>query len=257
MNSLPRLLLICLCCLWVVGCKDKKKDEDKTPGKTTGKVKIVFTPMYHDQPFVAGAVYHDNMGHRIRVDNLLCYFSLVNILPVSGNAVLAKDIYLANFSMGNTIEVDAPHGSYDGLSFNIGILPEYNKNVDPTTYPNSHPLSVQGSQGLFWTWNTGYMFLKYDGKADLDGVEGNPLLSPFAFHVGDDPFLVPLSFSFPTLQVNAGDEKQIKIIIRVDKIIDGENDQINIETDNLTHTGGNTALAERVMTNFANSISVE
>jgi hypothetical protein len=141
------------------------------------------------------------------------------------------------------------------IEFAVGIPSEYNKDVDPTTYTNSHPLSVQGSQGMFWTWNTGYIFSKMEGKSDLTGTEGASLTNPFSFHAGDDPLYRTFSFEKPfTIGLNGSQD--IIVSMHIDEIFNNDTDPIDVSTDYITHTSDNFALAERFINNLAASIEV-
>ena len=53
---------------------------------------------------------------------------------------------------------------FNALKFNVGVPSELNQGVDPTSYPNSHPLSVSGSAGMRWDMNNSYFFVKFEGK---------------------------------------------------------------------------------------------
>jgi hypothetical protein len=223
-----------------------------------GTLQVVFSAEFKGEPFEIGTVYNDDMGNRIRIDNFMSYFSMLNVVTPEGTEIPVKDFALINFNDEATFTVDLDSRDYKGLTFNIGIPKEYNKDVDPTTYSNDHPLSVQGSQGMFWHWNTGYIFTKFEGKADTTGVEGAEILHPFAFHVGDDPMFrqhnEAENFNF---KIESGATRVIHVIVDVEKIMKGDGDQIDIATDYITHTSGNTQLAVRVMNNFNDAIRVE
>ncbi len=224
---------------------------------TRSEVQITFEPRMYNSDFEVEQVYPDGLGHLIRVDGFQCYFSKIELVGEDGSVIPVRDFFLANFQSQPSISLKLDAGKYTSLRFNVGIPPEYNKNVDPTTYPNNHPLSVQGSEGMFWFWNTGYIFTKFEGKANLEGVEGNPLLSPFAFHCGDDPLLRHFSRPLSKAVYIPGGNNNLRIIIHVDKILNGLTDQINIEEDFLTHTSGNYDLAERFMDNFSAALELQ
>ena len=230
-------------------CKPEKSD-------VLPKLNVTIKTVYNNQPFAIGEIYDDGMGHRIRIDLLMSYFSQMKLVNSNGNEILLKDFQLQNLDNDFTFTTEIPEGSYQSFNMGIGIPKSYNKDVDPSTYPNSHPLSVQGAQGMFWTWNTGYIFTKFEGKADLTGTEGSPLDHSFAFHTGDD-----LLYGFVSLNKNLSAEKNktydLVITIHADKLIKGDNDQIDIAVDYLTHTSGNFPLAERFVDNFSAAITVE
>jgi hypothetical protein len=228
------------------------------PEKSTvlPKLNVTIKTVYNDQPFTIGEIYDDGMGHRVRIDLLMSYFSQLKLVHSNGAEVLIKDFHLQNLDNDYTFTTEIPEGSYQNFSMGLGIPKSYNKDVDPSTYPNSHPLSVQGAQGMFWTWNTGYIFTKFEGKADLTGTEGSPLDHSFAFHTGDD-LLYELVSSNKYFTAEKDKTYDLVITIHADKLIKGDNDQIDLAVDYLTHTSGNFPLAERFVDNFSSAITVE
>ncbi len=254
MKSLRHVLLVGLISIAFSSCKD---DAEETPAiKAAPKANIVVTPVYGDQPFSIGTVYTTNQGYRLRVETMKTYISNIQLHNFNGDSVVFKDILVHDFNEPLEISSEIAEGSYTKLKLSLGVPEALNKDQDPSQYPNSHPLSVQGSSGMFWTWNTGYIFTKFDGRLDLTGQEGAQLIDPFAFHTGDD-----LLFRTVELPIDVVAEKDGNYIIRVKmdikKFIDNENDQIDLSTDFLTHTVGNMMLARRFAENFAQSFEVE
>ena len=247
-------ILVVVSALWMAGCKPDEVIE-VLPSATGAKV--VFDLRYNDQPFAVGDIYYDNFGHRIRIDNFMSYISMMKLVKDDDTEVLLNDFYLANFSHANSLSFELPAGHFKALSFGIGVPHDFNKDQDPTVYPNNHPLSVPGSEGMFWGWNSGYIFVKFEGKADTLGIEGEPLIHPFAFHIGDDPFYRTHTAEGLNITIEEGKISTIRIIIAVDKILFGDNDQIDLATDYLTHTSDNIELATKFVDNFDASISVE
>jgi hypothetical protein len=231
------------------GCKEEQP-EVVLPGKVT----VVFKSVYGSDPFVIGQVYTDPLGHRVRFDNFQSYFTDVNLITSEGT-VEVKDVLLADLGSTSSFQVEMKAGDVERLDLGIGVDRDYNIGIDPTTYANSHPLSVQGSQGMFWSWNTGYIFVKLEGKADLEGVEGNPLLDPFSFHVGDN--LNYRSVSIPVSKtVSAGGNVTLTVEIDVQKVLFNEADQFDLASEYITHTSDNQQLAERLVNNMTDAIIV-
>lgn len=257
MKSFPRYILFLLASTIIfTSCKEDPKEETPSPNSDAPKVVFTLSPKYENADFAAGTVYFDSYGHRIRIDNFQSYISDITLHDDLGNDVVIKDIAMWNIGADNTFTAEIPAGSYSSLSIGIGVPEAKNKNIDPTTYPNDHPLSVYGAQGMFWTWNTGYIFTKFEGKADFTGTEGASLLSPFAYHVGDDPYYRIVNLDFP-FTIEAKQTIDIPVVVRVDQILNGGTSQVDVEVDYITHTSDNPTLAERIIDNFASSFSIE
>jgi len=151
---------------------------------------------------------------------------------------------LVNFGTATEINTSVPTGTYKALKVGLGVPKELNKDQDPSQYPDTHPLSVVGSQGMFWHWNTGYIFTKYEGKSDLEGVDGNPLADSFAFHIGEDLLLREKTFE-KELKVRGGQTLELTLEIDCYKLFYSDFDSIDISNESLTHTSGNLELATR------------
>ncbi len=73
--------------------------------------------------------------------------------------------------MNGMIHGTVPAGTYDGISFKLGV-PFALNHADASTAPS--PLNLSG---LFWDWNYGYKFLRADAAPAAGGA-------PFLLHLG-------------------------------------------------------------------------
>jgi hypothetical protein len=248
---------IILSSLFFTSCDPEEKKEVETPpASTTPTVNVSFSSKYNDALLEIGTVYFDALGHRIRVENFQSYLSNIRLVNDLGEEVVIKEIALANLGTGYSFSAQVDAGTYTQIKFGIGVPEDINKDIDPSTYPNSSPLSIQGAEGMFWTWNTGYIFSKFEGRGDLTGQEGAALLSPFSYHTGDDFFYrtVTLDKSFT---IEATQNQNLPIIIQADQIINGGPNPLDIEVDDVTHTAGNPELATKVVENFVSAFSIQ
>jgi len=233
------------------------KDEPEQPLTTTADVKVSFKALWENQPFVMQQVYRDDFGNRLRADKLMNYIAFVKIVAEDGSETQLKDFMLVDYSEDNEITMALPKGKYTQLKFGIGIPRHYNKDQDPAQYPSSSPLSVAGSVGMFWMWNTGYIFAKFEGKCDTTGTDGEELLAPIAIHAGDDisyrefvsaPFVLDLNTAAKAVNVN----------LHIDQIFSPVNgNDVNLAQDAVTHTSTNAQLAADFMDNLRAALTVD
>ncbi len=182
-------------------------------------------------------------GVFIKPSTLKFYLSTISFKTSDGAYVFAQDAMLFDQEDGSdTISLVIPNGATQ-ISFGIGV-PQGTNTGDPTTYPNSHPYSVKGSNGMHWSWNTGYRFVVYEGKRD-SSLTGN-FTDPFAFHTGTDSLYKTVSYPLPD-GVTA-----IKIALDVTKLFTN----IDLKKEYETHTVGNPDLARRFTNNFAGALTV-
>ena len=222
----------------------------------TSSISIQPKAYWQGNPFEIGETYQDILDHYVRVGTFNVYIAKIYLTNTDGEDVLISPIELTKFPDPQDITSDIPAGDYDKIRFGIGVPEEWNKDSDPTQYANDHPLSAIGGASMFWSWNTGYIFIKFDGHTDLTGNDPENLTDPFAFHCGED-FLYSEHEFDKVLTVNPGSDVSLDLNFHVDRFFYSENDTINIEQDFTTHTSGNVELAERFTTLFNEAIEIE
>ena len=234
------------------------KPEPQAPEE--GEFTLRFEPYWENEPLAIGDVYNTADGFRLRVENLDFYISNVTINHSENGPFVGSEVALLQDESENMeVTFDADAGSYSGFSFAFGIPSEVNTDSDPTQFPNSHPLSVQGSNGMFWTWNTGYIFTTFDGRADTTGTEGEPLNHPFAFHCGHDSLYELRDYSDNSFEVTEGENTVITLRIQVDQILTNSENPVDIREESITHSSGEAglALAEKIVDNFYGATTLE
>jgi hypothetical protein len=242
-----------------VACKnDVAQEAAVSTGVVNGTVRLGMDAKWGNEDFVIEQVYFDDYNNRIRVDQFLSYISHIKLTQSDGQEVLLQDFYLANFENDLQLDFSIPPGTYTGLKFGLGIPSTDNKHQDPAQYPSSHPLSVAGSQGMFWYWNTGYIFTKFEGKIDTTGTDGAELLDAFLFHIGDDPYYRELEFNDLQLVVTSNGTANLQLQIFVDQILSPvAGSSLDLATNAVTHTSDQDVLATTFFDNYASAITVE
>lgn len=233
------------------------KDEPEQPVSTTADITVRFKALWDNQPFVMQQVYMDDFGNRLRADKLMNYIAFVTLVSEDGTETQLKDFMLLDFSESNEIKTTLPKGKYTQIKFGIGVPRDYNKDQDPAQYPSSSPLSVAGSQGMFWVWNTGYIFAKFEGKCDTTGTEGVELLTPIAIHAGDDVSYRDFVSTPFVLDLTSG-SKAINVNLNIDRIFSPVNgNDVDLAQDAITHTSTNAQLAADFMDNYLAALTID
>jgi uncharacterized repeat protein (TIGR04052 family) len=146
-------------------------------GRTT-KVEIEFEARVGDSSFECTSTYEVGSGStRVMPLDFRMYLHDIALLTKGGEQTIALEqdgtfqsgiVAMLDFendsgSCSNgtapthtTIVGEVPTGEYTGLTFKIGV-PEVQNHVNPAQAPS--PLNVEG---MFWSWTTGYKFLRVD-----------------------------------------------------------------------------------------------
>lgn len=190
--------------------------------------------------------YYDMDGDSVRFEIFKFYISDYSILNKDGDASLPLgEVYLIDFaneastSITNTIEVQ----SYKNPSFRLGLSNTQNA-TDPSSYESAHPLSL--NQGNYWLMANSYIYFKIEGYTMVGGVE-----YPFVYHVGFDDLYADLEIE-RSFSVHADAKTTLLANININTLFSN----IDFATESDTHTTNNMPLAEKMMNNFANAISI-
>jgi len=231
-------------------------DTDEDTSMACSNLAVTFTPLWNGEPVANGSEYQDQYGNRLLQFNFKAFLSDFRIIS-SAEEVTMSEVELLNFSDGAvTLNYEIPSSTeFTEFKFATGVPAVYNVDYDPSSWPNAHPLSVQGAQGMHWSWNTGYIFTAFDGKADTTDVAEPNYLYPFTFHAGSDEFYTEFSFDIDIATQNQTSHN-LNFKIDMEQFLSGAN-EIDIRDDGETHTGGDFDLALQFTENFNSSISLD
>jgi len=201
---------------------------------------------------LVGRTAFDAAGNRLRLETFSIYLGGIELLNDTG-AIRLSDAERWNAGDPNTWSYIVEPGTYSGFRLQLGVPAEFNTDTDPTIWPNAHPLGVNGSAGMFWSWNTGYIFSKFDGKADTTG--GQDFIHPYAFHIGGDDQLIEVKYNEPWTVAECSTHGFSLKGELLDFLVNG-NDTIDVRVDNVTHTGDNPALAARYVAGQSTAVTL-
>ena len=211
---------------------------------------------WEGQPYSLGMETEDHMNHPLRLDNLQMYISEVALRNEQGEWEKGDQVHLLDFNVQNQRILDAfPPGMYDAIRFGMGLPSELNADIDPASYPNDHPLSVVGSAGMFWTWASGYVFVKYEGKYALQA--GDPLIEPLSYHCGTDDSFRTVTWELEQpLEIRRQTLTTTELVFDASNVLLGEADSIDIVMDPVTHNSEGTILGGRLMDLMVNAWTI-
>lgn len=225
-----------------------------SPAPADGTVRLSSLSLWQNEALVENNVYTDSFNRPLRIETLEAYISEVYAINENDEEVLMLSVDRMNLLEGWSSDITLPRGNYKGLRFGIGVPSELNTDQDPAQYPNDHPLSVQGSQGMFWTWASGYIFIKFDGKVALDGDAEN-ILDPYVFHIGMNNYY--RNFELMHDFTVGAEVAELQLRFDADAFLSNADDTIDLENDNLTHTMDNMMLANRFIELFTEAVSLQ
>lgn len=105
---------------------------------------------------------HPSTGDTITFDFLNYYLSNIKLQRADGSEWVQPESYhlirLSSGSLANLLLQNVPEGDYTAITFTIGV--DSLRNVSGLQEGALAP-----SNGMFWSWNTGYIFVKAEGTS--------------------------------------------------------------------------------------------
>lgn len=146
----------------------------------------------------------------ILLETVKFYLSNLNFY-LDGQTVgsLNKKHMLVDFRDTNSTCWDLPdnHGQrFNEIRFQLGV--DSATNVSGAMGGDLDPI-----KGMYWTWNSGYINFKMEGRSNLCPARNNL----FQFHIGGytNPFK-----TIQNIQLNVNDQKEIVIAVVIDNLLD-------------------------------------
>jgi len=142
----------------------------------TASLKISFRLMNDGQPLNTTDEYVNRSGERYTVRSFKYYVSQVRLLAADNSATAEKESYhLMDLEVAESREFTAEfsRGTYRFIEFVIGV--DSARNVS-----GAQTGALDPALGMFWTWNTGYIFAKLEGQSPVSGAPGKAL----TYHIG-------------------------------------------------------------------------
>jgi hypothetical protein len=229
------------------GCK--KDEEEPTPVSTKGSVAFQVENVVGNQPVVLGQMnYLNAAGDSFQVDMLKYYIGQFEWIKEDGSVFKSENYQLINASNSSSLSFtldSIPNGTYTGLRIHLGVDSIHNHSF--TQYA-----ALDASSGMVWSWNTGYIFYKHEGKyRDSAGVHQNLL-----FHYGTDRTYTSALLSLNNLVINS-DTRQLKLKLDLAAVYAQPNIiDFNIWNNNQSLTTQEYPWMDAMKANFSNSFSV-
>jgi hypothetical protein len=258
MPKIKSFLSIVFLTVLLFGCENDKTTTEEitdTPALQDPTVSIRVSSLWGADDFILENIYMDSYGNRVRVDNFQSYFAMIKLVKEDGTEVPLQDFYLHDFTKDALFTGTVPAGNYVGVKFGVGVPDAYNLNQDPAQYPSSHPLSVAGNQGMFWTWNSGYVFTKFEGKIDPTGTEGVTPTQSFSIHTGDSECYFEYATSGNNYDFALGNEYEVNINLHVDQILGSGPEGLDLDVE--SNSSGASTIGLKFTSRFLSSFSAE
>ncbi|MFD0941144.1 MbnP family protein [Pedobacter boryungensis] len=243
-------IMILLFTVLIVGFTSCKKDE-VINSTEKGSVTIEFENEVNGVPLVLNSQNYKNAnGDSYNISVFKYYISNIKLTKTDGTIYSIPESYVLvdaskPSSFLNSFK-NIPAGDYTKISFIIGVDKERN-------LAGAQTGALDPALGMFWTWNSGYIFVKLEGTSPQSTATNNVL----TFHIGGivDPnntiriFSTDFSTGNP-LRIRADKNPQIHFSANAGSLFTGKQN-ISFANLNFTMGGANSVI---VADNYVSSL---
>lgn len=161
---LTMLFLLCIAC---------KKDKQEQ-----GNIQVNFKNVVNGVPLSLGiaAPYTNANGEVFTVSAFKYYITNISLVRLDNTVQRIGDTYFLideSVPASKVITFPVPKGEYRGISFKIGV--DSIRNVSGAQTGALDPVN-----GMFWSWNSGYIMAKMEGNSPSSAAPGQAL----TYHIG-------------------------------------------------------------------------
>lgn len=233
-QKLPILVLIVVSLL--CSCQ---KEPKSTQGTTNLQLK--FEARVDANPFSFGTTYTNGLGESYTVKTFKFYIHDIVLKTASGvEFPIGSTVhYFVNFADTASLRIplSVTAKEYTSISFKIG--------VDSTrNFSGAQTGALDPTNGMFWTWNTGYIMAKLEGNSPVSTASNNA----FEYHIGGykagENVIRSTTLGFPSgaaLSVTEKGNSVITISANINKWFDGAH-PLKIASNPLCTTPGALAM---------------
>ncbi len=240
-------LLFTVSSVALTSCKKEKEVSSDEKGNFT----IEFENNVNGAPLVLNTQNYTNAnGDNFNISVFKYYVSNIKLTKADGSVYTVPESYILvdaskpNTSLNNL--KDIPAGDYTKISFLIGVDKERN-------LAGAQTGALDPALGMFWTWNSGYIFVKLEGTSPQSTAADHSL----TFHIGGivDPNNTIRTFStdFTTgnaLRIRADKNPQIHFSVDAASLFKGKQ-KVSFANLNFTMGGANSVI---VADNYVNGL---
>jgi len=217
---------------------------------TTGQLSFDVQSKYGNSDFEWGTVFYQSSGTPFKLDYTAFYFSNFTLLSDTGDVPVENSYVFFRGDSSRFELLNVPSGSYQGIRFLVGLDSATNYSTLPAQYEASHPLGPKVPI-MHWSWNTGYIFLRFDGEVDTSLPADGTMDDGITFHIGTQPYLTTLTFN-KSFEIAADGKTTIPIQIDYQEFFKG----IDLRTEHVTHTSDYPDLTNKFYPNIKDAFSM-
>ncbi len=233
MNKLKLKIGILMLSVGFFACKKQHEHSEPAPDPNKkGSAEVYFDNFVGTQEFRLNTTYTNSTTGESFKPTMLKYF-ISNIQLKTANGTVYTVPQMESYFLINAedpaskkcIINNIPEGDYSEIKFLVGI--DSLRNTQPVE-ERTGTLDIAGAAaGMYWSWNSGYIFVKFEGESPQSTAAGNK----FRYHIGgfggySSPTIncirqVSIEFGNDRLKVRQGNTPSLHLIVDFLKFFNG------------------------------------
>jgi hypothetical protein len=248
MATLKKITVTAVAFFILIICSSHKKQTIKK-----GTVKITFINTVKNNPLILDSVEYTNpFGEQYHVSKLKYYISNVKLNNTKQDFIEQESYHLidAADTASLSFTLDVPLNTYNSISFMIGV--DSIKNVS-----GAQSGALDPANGMFWTWNSGYVFFKLEGTSPASTIINNKIEYHIGGFAGANNALKVVTLPLPAdkiLKIKQDRSCEIFIETDLDKLWQHPND-LKIAARPATMTPG--IIAKKIAANYCTMFTIK
>lgn len=180
-------LLLFTSVLLILASCNRKMASGSNPDSATGILTLAFENSAGDKKVAMnGDTYTNATGETFSVTLLQYFISNISLKKTDGTVITIpqdSSYFLVKESVpaSRQISLHVPKGHYSSVTFTLGI--DSLRNTKPLAERTGILDPAGGAEGMYWGWNSGYIFFKMEGHSSAipDNKAGT---KKFRYHIG-------------------------------------------------------------------------
>jgi hypothetical protein len=254
----------------VSSCSDSTDAPEIIPVTEGGKFRIEFDNVVGDRNLVLNSVTYQNAAKEDFTVTKLDYFisniklkkadGTVYTVPQDSSYFLIKEsVKASQFVTLNNV----PEGDYKEIEFMVGVDSLRNTADISKRKGVLDPGGSMASDGMYWEWNSGYIFLKLEGVSSVT----TSINRKFYYHIGlfggyekrtvNNTRIVTIPFGNLTAPVSiGGSTPEVHLLVDVLKVFNGPGTNLSIAEFGMV-MGSQEAKSQQIANNYASMFTID
>jgi hypothetical protein len=221
MKAIRNFTILCLAIFTISSCQKADK-------ATEANVSFTFDNFVDEKAIEENTPlnYLNAAGNYYSVSLLKYYISNIILVDTKGKEIeLNNNDLIDAFGNNKTDSYTIPNGEYRQMRFIFGVNADNNTSGDQSG-------DLDPSNGMLWSWATGYIFFKHEGKyLDAGNTE-----KPLEFHYGGVGNQVEIELNNLGLKVD-GEDKEAYVSFNLNNMY--SNPKVDFNDGDFRHSGAN------------------